>query len=208
MAARSYLLGGHLKLHSGGSMKLPRHVWVSPIFRGRFFFLPVSGGTTGPVLGGCLLAVRSALPPREGYGGRVRPGLFPFGSAGWLLPKPPHGPLAVAPSGGGVLLPLSPAAACAVIVAVARAIVATMITGRVDRLHDRKDTVVISVAAKREDPIGGKRRLNAVVVQHSLDHQTKVVLVPVPVGARERPHGIVESGVRPFAPKSLLERWR
>ncbi len=39
---RSYLRGGHLKVHFGGSMKLPRHGSVCPIFRSRFFFRPAS----------------------------------------------------------------------------------------------------------------------------------------------------------------------
>lgn len=76
-------------------MNLPRHGWVSPIFRSRFFFLPASGDAAGSVLGGRDLVVRSAPPPGGGDGGKesVR-GLFPFGLAGRLLLEPEPPPLA------------------------------------------------------------------------------------------------------------------
>jgi hypothetical protein len=90
---QSYLRGGRLKVHFGGSMKLPRHGSVWPIFQSRFFFRPASGavGRLWPADGRS--APRSAPPLCGGEGGRDSDIFrFPFGSLAESTPGPRLGP--------------------------------------------------------------------------------------------------------------------
>lgn len=69
---KSYLRGGRLKVHSGGSMKLPRHGCVSPIFWSLFFFRFGSAAAGRQWLDGGQSATRSAPPPHWGGGQAAR----------------------------------------------------------------------------------------------------------------------------------------
>lgn len=63
---KSYLRGGRLKVHSGGSMKLPRHGCVFPIFWSLFFFRFGSAAAGRQWLDSGQSATRSAPPPHWG----------------------------------------------------------------------------------------------------------------------------------------------
>ncbi len=106
-----------MKVHFGGSIKLPWHGSVWPIFRSHFFFCPTSGATGRLRPAGGRSAVRSAPPPRGGEGGRDSVVFrFPLGSLaesppgprlgpGALELPPPPGPLARLPPAVAPLLP-------------------------------------------------------------------------------------------------------